>query len=223
MKPLLIINFKTYEEATGKNALKLAKVIEKFANSKSVEIILAVQPTDIRLLSENTKLTIFSQHIDPIKFGANTGWILPEAVKYAGARGTLLNHSERRLEDEKLKETIIRCKEIGLRTVVCAETLEKAIKIALLKPDYIAFEPPELIGGDISVSKAKPEIIKKFVEEVKEKLSIPILCGAGVKNEEDVRKAKELGVDGILVASGVVKAKKPEEAVKNLLKGFIQR
>lgn len=221
MKPILLINFKTYEEGTWEKALKIAKAAEKLAN-EDVEIVLAVQPVDIGKISGNIRIPVFSQHVDPIVYGSHTGWILPESVKSAGAAGTLLNHSERQISFERLKESVDRCKEIGLRTVVCAATPEKVKEVASLKPDYIAIEPPELIGGDISVSKAKPEIITESIEK-SEPFGIPVLCGAGVKNREDVSKAKELGAKGILVASGVVKAGDPEEAIRDLLEGFKQK
>ena len=219
MKPVLLINLKTYAEATGTNALKLAAMADAFAGG-GVEIILAVQAADIRMVSERAKVAVFSQHVDPVKFGSNTGWLLPEAAKAAGASGTLLNHSERRMDAATIKKCLARCREAGLRTVVCAETPQKAEELASLKPDYIAIEPPELIGGDISVSKARPEVITEAVERVKAVAPILVLCGAGVKDGEDVRRALELGAKGILVASGVVKAAKPREAIKNLLRGF---
>jgi triosephosphate isomerase len=218
MKPILLINFKTYEEGTWGKALKLAKASEELAN-EDVEIVLAVQPVDVGKISENVRIPVFSQHVDPIVYGSNTGWILPESVKSAGATGTLLNHSERQIDFERLKKSVGRCKEIGLRIVICADTPGKVKEVASLKPDYIAIEPPELIGGDISVSKAKPEIITESIEKANP-FGIPVLCGAGVKNREDVNKAKELGAKGILVASGVVKAENPEEAIRDLLEGF---
>jgi triosephosphate isomerase len=215
MKGIMIINFKTYEEGTGENALKIAKIAEALAGD--VEIILAVQPADIKTIADNVRIPVFSQHADPIGYGAHTGWILPESVKLSGAKGSLLNHSERRIDFETLGKSVKRCKELGLTTVVCADTPERAKRIAELKPDYIAIEPPELIGGDISVSKSKPEVIKKSIEKVG---SVPLLCGAGIKNREDVSKARELGAKGILVASGVVKAENPEKAIRELLEGF---
>lgn len=218
MKPILLINLKTYEQGTAENALKIAKSSDSLANSE-VEIILAVQPVDIRKISENVRIPVFSQHVDPIKYGSNTGCILPESVKSAGATGTLLNHSERQTDLETIRKSIARCRELGLRIVVCAGTPDKAKEVASLKPDYIAIEPPELIGGDISVSKAKPEVITQSIEKVKP-FGIPVLCGAGVKDKEDVKKAMELGAKGILVASGVVKSENPEEAIRDLLEGF---
>ena len=219
MKPILLINLKTYEQGTGENALRIAKASDSLANNE-VEIILAVQPVDIRKISENVRIPVFSQHVDPIKYGSNTGWILPESVKSAGATGTLLNHSERQTDLETIRRSLARCRELGLRIVVCAGTPDKAKEVASLKPDYIAIEPPELIGGDISVSKAKPEVITQSIEKVNSVESIPVLCGAGVKDKEDVKKAMELGAKGILVASGVVKSENPEEAIRDLLEGF---
>jgi len=215
MKGVMVINLKTYEEGSGINALRLAKIADSLGTG--VDIILAVQPTDLKTIAESVGIRVFSQHVDPIAYGANTGWILPEAVKAAGAKGTLLNHSERRIDIETLGRSIKRCREIGLNTVACADTPETAERIARLKPDYIAIEPPELIGGEISVSKARPEVITESLEMVGD---IPLLCGAGIKNGEDVRKAKELGAKGILVASGVVKSKNPEERIRDLFEGF---
>lgn len=220
MRPILLINLKTYEEGTGENALGIAKIAESAAKGSNVEVILAVQPTDIRRISHSVGMPVFSQHIDPIIYGSSTGWTLPEAVKAAGAAGTLLSHSERQMDLKTIEKSIARCKEVGLRTVVCADTPEKARGIARLNPDYIAIEPPELIGGDVSISKAKPEIVTRSVSMVKSVSNIPVLCGAGVKNGEDVSKAKELGAKGILVASGVVKAEDPQEAIRDLIKGF---
>lgn len=220
MKPVLLINLKTYEEGTGEKALKIAKAAASLARNSGVEIILAVQPADIRLISENVRIPVFAQHVDPARYGSSTGWILPESVKFAGAGGTLLNHSEKRIDIETVRKSLARCREAGLRTVVCCETPEKAREVASFKPDYIAIEPPELIGGDISVSKAKPEVITQSVKNVNSVASIPVLCGAGVKDGVDVRKAMSLGAKGILVASGVVKSGNPEEAIKDLLEGF---
>ena len=218
MKKMLIINLKAYEEGTGHEALKIAKIAESFAG-KDAEIVLAVQQADIKIIVDSVGIPVFSQHVDPIGYGAHTGWTLPESIKQAGASGTLINHSERRIDFETLEKSVKRCRELGLVTVACADTPENAEKIAEFGPDYIAIEPPELIGGEVSVSKAKPQIITESVKRVKQ-FGIPVLCGAGIKNREDVKKAKELGVGGILVASGVVKSKDSRKAIRDLLEGL---
>ncbi|MEM5880179.1 MAG: triose-phosphate isomerase [Candidatus Aenigmatarchaeota archaeon] len=219
---MLIINLKAYKETIGKGALKVLEAAEKVAEEYNVEIAIAPQPTDIRLLSENSKrVKIFAQHIDPIKGGAYTGHILPEAVKDSGAVGTLINHSERQLTLVEIGELIEICKNLGLISVVCVTNDKLARTIAYLDPDYIAIEPPELIGTGISVSKAKPEIIINSVKSIREiNNKVKILVGAGISNGEDVKKAIELGVNGVLVSSAVTKAKDFYEKIKELLCSF---
>jgi len=213
MRPLYVINFKTYGESTGKNALKLAGICSKVAKQKKAVIIICLQPSDI-CLSKKIEIPVFAQHIDPVSQGQTTGYVLAESVKSQGAKGTLLNHSEHRMNFPDLKKAVGICRRLKLKTVVCASTPLEAKKIKSLNPDYIAIEPPELIGGKVSVSEARPEIITKTTKAVKK---IPVLCGAGVHNKTDVKKAVELGAKGVLVASGVVKSKDPEKALKELI------
>ncbi len=221
MKPMLLINLKTYEQGTGKNALALAKAAEAVARKRKANVVLSVQPTDLRKVAAEVGIPVYAQHVDPIKAGSHTGWVLPEAVKEAGAAGTLVNHSERNVPLKKIGETVARCKELGLVTVCCADTPLKAGQIARFLPDFIAIEPPELIGGKVSVATAKPEVIEQTVDEVKKvDENIIVLCGAGVNSEKDVRKAIELGAAGVLVASAVVKSGNPRKAIEELLGGF---
>jgi len=219
---LLLINFKAYESSVGKAAVRLAEAakIALKESGKDVVVAIAVQPMDIRLFVD-LDIPVFAQHIDPVMFGAKTGHILPEAVSEAGAIGTLINHSERQLTLDIIDTTVKRAKEVDLLSCVCASTPMMSAAVASIHPDYIAVEPPELIGGEISVSKAKPDVIVDTINEVHEiDETIPVLCGAGVKDHEDVRIAVKLGSRGILVASGVTKAKDPKAAILDLLAGF---
>ena len=213
----MIVNFKTYKNATGEKAVELAKICEKVALDTGVNIIVAVQEIDIYHVSNSVSIPVFAEHVDGIEYGSHTGFILPEAVKEAGAVGTLLNHSEHRLRIDEIEKSIRRAKEIGLEVVVCANTPAVGDALDEFKPDVIAVEPPELIGGDISVSSSRPEIIKESVETIEG----PVLVGAGIKTGEDVRKALELGAKGVLLASGVTKASDPEKVLRELAKGFI--
>lgn len=216
--PLIMTNFKTYESATGEKAATLAKAHETIAKETGKNIVVAVQSTDIYRVSQAVDIPVFAQHCDSAGFGSKTGWITPEAAKQAGAVGTILNHSEHRFSShEDLEEAISRAKEAGLITCVCAETAEEGKEISeKFTPDFIAVEPPELIGGNISVSTAQPELISDSVE----KISTNILVGAGVKNGEDVRIAVELGAKGVLLASGVTKAENPETVLRDLCSGL---
>ncbi len=214
MKPLIIVNFKTYESATGNKALELAKAIDKFKSR--AEFIVCPQFADLKAIASAVDISVFAQHIDPVGFGSNTGHVLPESVKAAGCSGTLINHSERRLDFENIEKCIERAKSVGLTTVCCVPSIVHAKKVALFNPDYIAFEEPGLISSGKSISKEEPEAVRDFVSEVKKTKSIP-LCGAGVSNGEDVKAALELGTGGVLLASAVTKAVKPNDVLKNLV------
>jgi len=218
--PIIIINFKTYEKGTGEEALRLARIAEAASNESGVCIAVAPQFTDIASITKEVGIPVFAQHIDPILPGSHTGHVLPEAVKEAGAIGTLLNHSERRLSLKAIKEVVKRSGEVGLISVVCADTPERTSKAASFKPDIVAIEPPELIGTGIPVSKAKPEIVERAVKLVREHSStMTILCGAGITKGEDVAAALRLGTQGVLLASGVVNAKDQRKAILDLVEG----
>ena len=219
--PVIVVNVKTYAEATGKKALEIAEIMDKVSRETGVSMAIAVQAADIRMISEKVSISVFSQHIDPIKPGSHTGWTLADAIKEAGAVGTLINHSEHRLKLADIDECISIAKSLNLVQIVCSNNISTSKAIAALDPDFVAVEPPELIGGDISVTTANPEIVCGTVEEVRKiNKDIKILCGAGVKNGKDVEKAIELGTDGVLLASGVVKAKDKEKVLRDLASGI---
>jgi len=208
--PLILVNFKTYTEATGKNAIKLAKIIENVSLETETCIGLAPQFVDIAPIARTTSVPVFAQHVDPIVPGSFTGHVLPESVKVAGAVGTLINHSERRLKLAQIDTAIERSREVDLASVVCTNNQAVSVAVTTLRPDMIAVEPPELIGTGIPVSKAKPEVVTETVELVKQiNPDVVILCGAGITRADDVAAALRLGTEGVLVASGVVKAKDP--------------
>lgn len=208
--PMIIVNFKTYSEATGRNAVELAKKAEKVSDETKVSIIVAPQFADITSVAEAVKIPVFAQHIDPIRPGSYTGHVLADSVKEAGAKGTLINHSERQLKLSEIDEVIGITREKSLVSVVCANNPNISVAVAALKPDIIAIEPPELIGTGIPVSKAKPEVVTNTIKRVREvNPKVTIICGAGISRGEDVAVALKLGTQGVLVASGIVKAKDP--------------
>jgi len=219
--PIIIVNLKTYEQGYGADGFELCKIMEEISLEHNVNLAAAVSAIDLVDYSDNLKIPIFAQHVDGVNYGSHTGSILPEAVRYSGAVGTLVNHAECQMTWEEIEKTINRCKELGLSTVLCTADIESSEKGAHLNPDMIAVEPPELIGGDISVSTAKPEIISDTVEVVKKiNSNISVLCGAGVKNQDDISKAISLGSEGILLASGVVKSSEPRKVLLDLIKGL---
>ncbi len=219
--PIIVLNVKTYAEATGFKSLEIAKLMDKISNEIGISMAIAVQPTDITLCSKNVKIPVFAEHIDPITPGSHTGWMLPEAAKEAGAKGTLINHSEHRLKLADIDFCIKRAKELGLDHIVCTNNILTSKAAATFSPNFVAVEPPELIGGDISVTTADPDIVSGSVKTVKGiNKNIKVLCGAGVKNGKDVAKSIELGAEGVLLASGIVKAKDKENVIRDLASGL---
>jgi triosephosphate isomerase len=209
-KPIILVNFKTYLESTGKKALELAKTAEKVSVETNICVGVAVQYADIATIAQTVSIPVFAQHIDPINYGSFTGYVLPESVKEAGAAGTLINHSEKRLKLADIDAIITRTRELGLVSVVCSNNAAVSAAAAALQPNMIAVEPPELIGTGIPVSKAKPEVVSGTVELVKRvNPKVVVLCGAGITAGDDVAAALRLGTAGVLVASGIVKAKDP--------------
>ncbi len=221
--PLILINFKTYAEATGKNAVELARIAKEVNLKTDVCVAVAPQSVDISRISREIDIPVFAQHIDPITYGSYTGHILPQAVKEAGAIGTIINHSERRLQLTDINVAIGMARETGLTSVVCADTAEVSAAVAALKPDMIAVEPPELIGTGVPVSKAKPEVVTNSIELIKKvNPAVVVLCGAGITKGEDVEAALKLGTEGILIASGVVKAKDQYTALLDLAEAIMK-
>ena len=204
------MNFKTYSEATGKKAVELAKKAEKASKETGVNIVVAPQFADIARVAEAVEIPVFAQHIDAVCPGAFTGHVLAESVKEAGAVGTLINHSERQLKLADVGAVIRHAKERGLTTCVCTSNPAISAAVAYLIPDIISIEPPELIGTGIAVSKAQPEAVTNTIKLVRKVNNhAVILCGAGISHGEDVSVALKLGTQGVLVASGIVKAKDP--------------
>lgn len=219
--PAVIVNFKTYEKSTGEKAVSLAKMCEKVANETGKEVVVAVQAADIHRVSQAVKIPVFAEHVDASGQGQSTGRVTIESAKEAGASGTLVNHSERRIKNDQIELVVNKAKELGMTTIVCANDPDIAGELNKLNPDYVAVEPPELIGGDISVSSAQPDVIEKSVQNVcgGEKCE-KVIVGAGIKSKEDVSKAIELGSIGVLVASGIVKAEDPEKELRGLVEGL---
>ncbi|MGO8805883.1 MAG: triose-phosphate isomerase [Candidatus Bathyarchaeia archaeon] len=208
--PVIIVNFKTYLESTGPKALELAKAAEKVTKETGVSIVVAPQFVDIARVAEAVEIPVFAQHLDPIKPGNCTGHVLAESIKEAGAVGTLVNHSERQLKLIEIEAIVSLCREKELVSCVCANNPSVSAGVATLHPDIVSFEPPELIGTGIAVSKAQPEVITRTVNMVRQvNAEVTILCGAGISQSEDVATALKLGTSGVLVASGIVKAKDP--------------
>jgi triosephosphate isomerase (TIM) len=191
------------------------------AEEAGVTAALAPAAPDLGRLSSVLTLPLVAQHVDAVDPGARTGWIPVEAIEAAGAIGSLLNHSEHPLAAAQVGQGVQRLRAAGLVPIVCAGTPAEAEALARFQPPFLAIEPPELIGGDVSVSSAQPEVIRGTVDRVRRVApDTHVLCGAGIHHRSDVAAALDLGSQGILVASAVAKSPDPERAIAELLAGF---
>lgn len=211
----VLVNLKTYREGTGREANRIAEAAVEVEEETGNRVAVAPQSSDLHRVA-NSGVETFAQHIDPIEPGSNTGGTLVEAVSEAGATGTLINHSERRLKLADIDNALLAAGRADLQTVVCANNAAQSAAVDALHPDYVAVEPPELIGTGTPVSKADPGVVREAAEAVE---NAELLCGAGITSGEDVTAARELGAEGVLVASGVVKAESPKSALLELVSG----
>ena len=217
MKAMIFVNFKTYQEGMGEKALELAKICEEIAKESGIGIIPVVQVADLYRVSQLVKIPVWVQHLDWQPQGQYTGWVNLEAVIEAGASGTLLNHSEHQIPPGTVRQIIKRCHQ-PFKVMVCCKSLGQAERLAKFEPDFLAYEPPELIGSrEKSVASEKPEAIGNLVKIVPE---IPVIVGAGIHSQEDVRISLEMGAKGILVATDIVLAKDPKKELEDLAEGF---
>jgi triosephosphate isomerase len=208
--PIIIVNFKTYLESTGQRAVELAQKAEKVTKETGAFIVVAPQFADISKVAEAVEIPVFAQHMDPIKPGNSTGHILAESILEAGAVGTLINHSEMQLKLADVDAVVRLAREKNLVSCVCTSNPSISAAVAYLNPEIISIEPPELIGTGVAVSKAQPEAVTNTIRLVRKvNDEAVILCGAGISHGEDVSVALKLGTQGVLVASGIVKAKDP--------------
>ena len=218
---MFVINCKNYEEIAGDKIIKFVKTAERI--SKKYKIRIAISPPQHLIgLVSNSSIPILAQHIDDSKVGSTTGFIIPELLKKSKVKGSLINHSEHRISSKEIEKLITKLKELKMISILCVKDVGEVKKYSKLNPDYIAIEPPELIGSGKAVSTEKPELITKAAEAVKNaKNSTKLLCGAGIVSGEDVSKAIELGSNGILVASGIIKAKDWNKIMADFAKSMV--
>ena len=217
-KPIVILNYKTYLESSGEKALLLAKDLESVYDETGIPMIASPQAIDISKIKDETSIPVYAQHIDPITPGGNTGSNLLESFIANGIDGTLLNHSEKRMKLADIESVVSQAKKANIISCVCSNNVATSEAVATLAPNYVAVEPPELIGTGIPVSKAEPEIVTGTVEKVKNiNKNVKVLCGAGISTGGDMKAAIDLGAEGVLLASGIIKAKSPKQALLDLV------
>jgi triosephosphate isomerase len=218
---LFIINCKNYDEVSGEKITKLVKTAQNISRKYGVKIAVA-PPQHLLAQVDSSRIPILAQHVDDAKVGSTTGFMIPELLKKSKVKGSLINHSEHRISSKEIEHLVKRLRKLRMISVVCVKNVAEALKYAKLNPNYIAIEPPELIGSGKAVSKERPELITRAAIAVKSaKNQTKLLCGAGIVSGEDVKQSMILGSKGILVASGIIKAKNWQKIIEEFAKAMV--
>ena len=218
---MFIINCKNYEEISGDKIKKFIKIAEQVSKKYKVKIAIS-PPQHLIGLVANSSIPILAQHIDDSKIGSTTGYIIPELLKKSKVKGSLINHSEHRISNKEIEKLVLKLKELKMISIVCVKDVAEVKKYLKINPDFIAIEPPELIGSGKAISTEKPDLIQKAASIVNDsKNKTKLLCGAGIVSGEDVAKSIELGSKGILVASGIIKAKNWNKIISEFAKALV--
>jgi len=213
----VFVNFKTYPQGTGEDAIRLTQICQAVSQEKNLPVIPIVQAADLHSVKEAVKIPVWVEHLDPQPAGPFTGWTVLETILVEGSSGALLNHSEHPLSPGTVRQIINRARKQSKKftLMVCAKTLGQMERLVKLKPDFLAYEISELIGGKVAITDFDSKAIKHAVEISGE---IPLVVGAGIHKAEDLVKARDLGAKGVLISSAVVLAKDPKEKLTELLK-----
>lgn len=192
----------------GETLLKIAKGLDKLSKKYGVDVILDVPDTEIRYIAENTKrIHVYSQHMDSIPVGKGMGRTLGEAVKDAGAVGVMLNHAEHKLTIEEIAEAIKRADELGLATMVCADSIDEVKAIAKLGPNILVAEPTELIGTGKPADKEYVDEVIRVIREINP--DIKPFPSAGISKGEDCYNIIKAGASASGCSSAIAKAENP--------------
>ena len=212
---LVVVNLKAYPC----DPIEVATAARDVAEASGARIAVSPQAADVARVAD-TGVETWAQHVSPNGHGSHTGSTLAEAVADNGAAGTLINHSEKRLTLADIDGSVRAAERAGLETVVCANNPAQVGAAAALGPDAVAVEPPELIGGDVSVATADPGIVEDAVAAAAAvDDDVDVFGGAGVSTGADVAAAGDLGASGVLLASGVAKADDPAAVLEDLVSG----
>ncbi len=216
---MIFLALKTYKKTTGDAVIKILSSVKKIIKETGVPIIACAQTTDIYRIRKELDIEVWAQHMDPIDPGKNTGWISPYSVKNAGATGVLINHSEHKLKEEVIIETVKKARQYNLKIILIGQTVEMIKKFDSFDIDFLSFEREDLIAGPVSMIDQQEKAIKDLVKIVKH----PLIIGAGINDGEDTRKSKATGAAGVLMATYFVTAPDPEQKLRELAEGFTKK
>lgn len=212
----------------GKTLVKMAKGLEKLAKKYKVNVVLDIPDTEIYNVAKNVNskyVHVYSQHMDSIPVGKGMGRTLPEALKEAGAVGVMLNHAEHKLTIDEIEKAIKRADELGLATMVCADSVEEVKAIAKLAPNILVAEPTELIGTGKPADKEYVDEVIKVIKEINP--NVKPFPSAGISKGEDCYNIIKAGSSASGCSSAIAKAENPlklaEEMISAVRRAYDER
>ncbi len=217
--PFLFVNPKSY--LYGEESLKLAQACDRISKETGVMIFFTCPYTDIRMIAEKTEhIIVTAQNMDPLTPGRGMGAVLPESLAAAGAKAVVLNHAENQKTLSELYACINRAHDLGMLTIVCADSTTESKAAAELGTDVILSEPTALIGtgqtADVSYTIDCVREIKAVNPEVK------VMIASGITTGEDCYKVVVNGADGSGSTSGIVNAPSREGRVEEMVQAVLK-
>ncbi|MBY4797757.1 triose-phosphate isomerase [Collinsella sp. AGMB00827] len=211
--PFFVVNPKSY--LYGEELLRLARKADELAAAYDFDVLFTAQLIDLpRVIDACPHLIPCAQFMESLKPGRGMGHVLPEALAEAGVRATFLNHAENPSGVHELAAVIERANEVGILTVVCADSVEEGRWIAGLKPDVMVCELTGLIGTGTTADEAYMRSSTKAVKAISP--TTQVLQAAGISSGEDVYNAIKFGADGTGGTSGIVAAPDPFAALDEM-------
>ncbi len=219
--PLLVVNLKAYGRAVGDGALRVLEALERVRDETGVTVAIAPNHVDLSLVASRAAIPVLAQGAVPGMGGAATARVPIGILPSIGVEGLIINHSENQQTLSEVASLVEEARSLGLWSLVCVPSPSEAMAVAPLSPDAIAVEPPDLIGGPISVSRARPEVLLQFSRALSEAYTGLLLAGAGISSGEDSSRAVELGMDGVLVASAIANSEEPFKRALDIASGLL--
>lgn len=217
-KPFFSINPKSY--LFGDELLELALKADELSYKYEVDIFFTAPLIELSTIIEETKYIIpTAQHMDEIDVGVGMGYASPEILAHKGVKASFLNHAEHPTQVSKLVKTVKKSNELGMITLVCADSIEEARALSMLNPTVMLCEPTQLIGTGTMSDDSYIIDTNKAVKAVSP--NIYVLQGAGISSPEDVTKALELGADGTGSTSGIIKAEDPLQMLEDMILALV--
>ena len=219
--PHFQVNCKIYPGTGGDEGLEFARTVERVQSDTDATFVFTPQLPDLRRIATDTDLAVTTPVVDGVKPGRGIGKILPETIEAAGALGAVINHAEARDTLSAIERKIERCKQVGMDSIVCVDSIEMGRAVAAFDPDCLVFEKPADISTDRAITQTHPDLVREFVQTIDDvNPRTAVSVGGGISTVDDVRRAFKQGADATGAASAISLADDPEARLRSIGEAF---